>query len=78
MRKAEEIPEGERKYLFPDRKDVFETDGIFYIYMGRWAGWQTAEKIHIFPDGTVSALNGILDAGAAVLAARRILRTGFS
>ena len=75
--KESEIPKGERRYPIPGRKDIFEQDGKFFLFMGAWAGWQKADKIHIFPDGSVSALSGVLNKKAAVAVARGILKTGF-
>lgn len=71
--KESEIPKGERRYPVPERKDVFEIDGKFYLYMGNWAGWVVADKIKILPNGSISALSGKLNEEAAVAAARRIL-----
>ena len=72
--KENEIPEGIRNYFIPGREDVFEQDGKYSLYMGAWAGWQTAEKIHIFPNGSISALSGTLNTKAAIAAAERILK----
>ena len=74
--KESEIPAGERNYFISGRSDVFEQDGKFYIYLGKFFGWEAADKIHIFPNGTISALSGILNEAAAVAAARRILKEG--
>jgi hypothetical protein len=74
--KENEIPAGERNYFISGREDVFEQDGKFYIYLGKFFGWEAADKIHIFPNGTISALSGILNETAAVAAARRILKEG--
>lgn len=74
--KESEIPAGERNYFISGRSDVFEQDGKFYIYLGKFFGWEAADKIHIFPNGTISALSGILNETAAVAAARRILKEG--
>ena len=74
--KESEIPAGERKYFLSGRTDVFELDGKFYIYMGKFFGWEVADKIHVFPNGTVSALSGILNEAAIVSTAKRILKEG--
>lgn len=74
--KENEIPAGKRNYFIPGREDVFEQDGKFYIYMGKFFGWEEADKIHIFPNGTVAALSGILNEAAIVSAAKRILKEG--
>lgn len=74
--KESEIPAGKRNYFISGREDVFEQDGKFYIYLGKFFGWEAADKIHIFPNGTISALSGILNETAAVAAARRILKEG--
>lgn len=74
--KESEIPAGKRNYFISGRSDVFEQDGKFYIYLGKFFGWEAADKIHIFPNGTISALSGILNETAAVAAARRILKEG--
>lgn len=74
--KENEIPKGKRNYFIPGREDVFEQDGKYYIFMGTWAGWQVADKITVFPDGSVSALSGVLNEKAAVAAAGRILKEG--
>lgn len=74
--KESEIPAGNRNYFISGRSDVFEQDGKFYIYLGKFFGWEAADKIHIFPNGTISALSGILNETAAVAAARRILKEG--
>lgn len=74
--KESEIPAGERNYFISGRSDVFEQDGKFYIYLGKFFGWEAADKIHIFPNGTISALSGILNETAVVAAARRILKEG--
>ena len=44
--------------------------------MGKFFGWEVADKIHIFPNGTVSALSGILNEAAIVSTAKRILKEG--
>ena len=74
--KESEIPAGNRNYFISGRSDVFEQDGKFYIYLGKFFGWKAADKIHIFPNGTISALSGVLNETAAVAAARRILKEG--
>jgi hypothetical protein len=74
--KESEIPAGERNYFLSGRSDVFEQDGKFYIFMGKFFGWEEAEKIHIFPNGTVSALSGFLNEAAVVTTAGRILKEG--
>ena len=74
--KENEIPAGERNYFLSGRTDVFEQDGKFYIFMGNFFGWEMADKIHIFPNGTVSALSGFLNEAAVSSAAKRILKEG--
>ena len=74
--KESEIPAGKRNYFISGRSDVFEQDGKFYIYLGKWAGWQIADKVQVFPNGSISALSGVLNETAAVTAARRILKEG--
>lgn len=74
--KESEIPAGKRNYFISGREDVFEQDGKFYIYLGKFFGWEAADKIHIFPNGTISALSGILNETAAITAAKRILKEG--
>lgn len=71
-----DIPKGERRYLIPGRTDVFEMGGKFFLFMGEWAGWEVCDRIHIFPDGSVSGLSGAFDPAAAVAVAGRILREG--
>ncbi|MBR3610030.1 MAG: hypothetical protein IKL57_01010 [Oscillospiraceae bacterium] len=75
--KESEIPKGRRNYIIPGREDVFEQDGKFYLYMGKFAGWQEADRIRILPDGSISAISGVLDTERAIAAARKILREGF-
>lgn len=74
--KESEIPTGKRNYFISGREDVFEQDGKFYIYLGKFFGWEAADKIHVFPNGTISALSGILNETAAITAAKRILKEG--
>lgn len=74
--KENEIPAGKRNYFISGREDVFEQDGKFYIYLGKFFGWEAADKIHVFPNGTISALSGILNETAAITAAKRILKEG--
>ena len=74
--KESEIPAGDRNYFISGRKDVFEQGGKFFLYLGKWAGWQIADKVQVFPNGSVSALSGVLNETAAVAAARRILKEG--
>ena len=74
--KENEIPAGNRNYFISGREDVFEQDGKFYIYLGKFFGWEAADKIHVFPNGTISALSGILNETAAITAAKRILKEG--
>lgn len=71
-----EIPQRNRNYIIPGRTDIFEQDGKFFIYLGKWAGWQVADKVTIMPDGTVSGICGTLDVNAAASAACRILKGG--
>ena len=71
-----EIPAGNRKYFIPGREDVFEQDGKYYLFMGKWAGWQVADKIHVFSNGSISALSGTLNAEVAINAAKKILKEG--
>ncbi len=74
--KESEIPAGKRKFVIPGREDVFEQDGKYYLYMGKFYEWQIADKICVLPNGTVSVLSGVLDAKAIVAAAGRILKEG--
>ena len=74
--KENEIPAGNRNYFISERQDVFEQDGKFYIFMGRFFGWKEADKIRVFPDGTISALSGILNEAAVLSTAGRILKEG--
>ena len=76
MRKAEEIPESEREYLVPGRKDVFKADGVFYVCMGKFAGWENPERLHILPGGNVCGASGRFDPKEVQAAARKILREG--
>ena len=69
-----EIPQEGRNYFLDGREDVFEKDGKYYLFMGKWAGWQIAEKIFVYPNGSISALSGKLDEKAAVEAAAKILK----
>lgn len=71
-----EIPEGRRNFLVPGREDVFEQDGKYFLFMGKWAGWQIADKIQILENGSISALSGTLNEAAARAAAGRILKEG--
>ena len=73
VRPAEEIPEEEREYLVPGRKDVFKADGIFYMYMGKWAGWENPERLYILPNGTVSGASGKINPERVIEVAGRIL-----
>lgn len=73
MRKAEEIPEGEREYPVPGRRDVFRADGINYMYMGKFAGWENPERLHILPGGDVCGASGRIDPEKVRAAAVRIL-----
>lgn len=72
--KESEIPAGKRNYIVSGREDVFEQDGKFYLFMGKFFGWQVADKICVLPNGSVSALSGVLNKKAAVEAAGRILK----
>lgn len=74
--KESEIPAGKRNYIVSGREDVFEQDGKYFLFMGKFFGWQIADKITVFPDGSVSALSGVLNEKAAVTAAGRILKEG--
>lgn len=74
--KDSEIPAGNRNYFVPGRKDVFEQGGKYFLYLGKWAGWQIADKVQVFPNGSISALSGILNEVAAVSAAGKILKEG--
>jgi len=76
MRRAEEIPQEERKFLIPGREDVFEADGKFFVFLGRWAGWQTADRIRISENGSVSAISGELLEERITAVAGRILSRG--
>ena len=74
--KESEIPAGKRNYIVSGREDVFEQDGKYYLFMGKFYGWETAEKICVLPDGSVSALSGIINTEAVLAAAGRILKEG--
>lgn len=75
--KESEIPKGKRNYFIPGREDVFEQDGKYYLFMGKFAGWQEADEVHVLEGGSISAVSGSLDKERAVAAARKILREGF-
>lgn len=74
--KENEIPAGNRNYFIPGREDVFEQDGKYFLYLGKWAGWQIADKIRILPNGSISALSGLLNTEAVLAAAGKILKEG--
>lgn len=71
--RAEDIPEEERKYIIPGRKDVFKHGEKYWIYLGKWAGWREHDRIHITKEGNVVGVRGEVDREAAREAAERIL-----
>ncbi len=73
VRAAEKIPEEEREYLVPGRKDVFRADGVFYMYMGKKAGWHNPERLYVLPGGTVSGASGSVNREAVAKVAGEIL-----
>lgn len=74
--KENEIPAGNRNYFIPGREDVFEQEGKYFLYLGKWAGWQIADKIQILPNGSISALSGLINTEAVLAVAGKILKEG--
>lgn len=74
--RAEDIPEEERKYIIPGRKDVFKHGEKYWIYLGKWAGWREHDRIHITPEGNIVGVIGEVDTEAVKAAAERIVTAG--
>lgn len=73
MQTIADIPEAEREYIIPGRRDVFKHGDKYWMYLGKYAGWREHDRIHITQEGNIAGVIGEIDEEAARAAAERIV-----